>query len=90
MLFFIEDLILFKIFREVCFEIIIFEFNNDDVFSYIILSIVWAFFGSQSRWSSPIGVIILARFFFKIFVASNLWNKPVSINVILFKYFLAP
>ena len=30
----------FKIFREVCFEIIIFEFNNDDVFSYIILSIV--------------------------------------------------
>ena len=32
-----------------CLEIMIFEFNNDDVFSNIILSIVCSFFGNQSR-----------------------------------------
>jgi len=75
---------------DACLEIMIFEFNNDDVFSNIILSIVRSFFGNQSKWSKPTVVITLAKFFFRILVASNLWNKPVSTNVILFANFFAP
>ena len=41
---------------------IIFEFSNDDVFSYTIFSIVCSSFGSQSRWSNPIAVTTLAKF----------------------------
>ena len=59
----IEDLILSKIFSDSCLEIIIFDFNNDDVFSNIILSIFCSFFGNQSKWSKPIVVITLAKFF---------------------------
>ena len=51
---------------------ITFEFKRFDVFSKIILSIVLSFSGSQSKWSFDIEVTILARLFFKIFVASNL------------------
>ena len=45
----IEDLILSKMSLDACLEIMIFEFNNDDVFSNIILSIVRSFFGNQSK-----------------------------------------
>tara|TARA_B100000787_G_scaffold25390_1_gene16912 strand:- start:320 stop:496 length:177 start_codon:yes stop_codon:yes gene_type:complete len=50
---------------ELCFATIILEFNRVDVFSSIIFSTVLSSFGSQSRWSRPMVVTILASFSLK-------------------------
>ena len=47
--FLIDFFILSAISFEFCSETIIFEFNKDEVFSKIILSNVFRFFGNQSK-----------------------------------------
>ena len=80
---------MFKISFELCFETTILEFIKEEVFSNIIWSIVCLFFGSQSKWSKPIAVIMLAKFDLIMEHASALWNKPLSRRLILFLNFLA-
>ena len=85
----IDFLILSVVSTVFCLDTIILEFKREDVFSNTIFSIVCWSFGNQSRWSLLIEQTILAKLFFRIFVASNLWNKPASIRFILFGYWAA-